>query len=140
MEMLMVIGIIFLMAGLGTTLSFVYLRGQRLSVTAEIITTEMARAQTDAFTQAGDYAHGVRVFSDHLIRFAGASYDSRVTAEDVSTEFPGVVTVSGLTEVVFLLGELSPVTSGVLTIEDSDQTYTVTVSSYGILETTKGSN
>ncbi len=137
-ETTIVTALMLLLAGLGATLSFAYLSAQRVGAAAETIAVEIAQARSDAFTQTDDQAHGVAAFTDHVVRFEGTSYASRVAGEDVTTDLPGPMTVSGLTEIVFPSGSLRPVTDGTLTLADGSQSYLIHVSAYGVVELEKG--
>ena len=139
-EVIVVIGIMALLAGLGATVSFTYLRGQRLETSAELILSETMRAQTDAYTQADDQAHGVKVLSDRVVRFEGVSYAARITAKDEIDMFPGSLTVSGLSEWAFAAASFYPGTAGTMTLTDGDQSYDLTISSYGVVEVTKSAD
>ena len=137
-ETTIVTALMLILAGIGATLSFAYLSAQRLGAAGETIAAEIAQARSDAFTQTDDQAHGVEVFTDHVVRFEGATYASRISGKDVTTDLQGPVTVSGLTEVVFPSGSLRPMTNGTLTLEDGSQWYLIHVSPYGVVESEKG--
>ncbi|TAK04691.1 prepilin-type N-terminal cleavage/methylation domain-containing protein [Patescibacteria group bacterium] len=137
-ETTVVLALMLMLAGLGATLSFAFLSTQRLAAAAETVAAEIAQARSDAFTQTDDQAHGVAVFTDHVVRFAGTTYATRVPSKDVTTDLPGPVTLSGLTEIVFPSGSLRPVMDGTFTLKDGDQSYFIHVSPYGVVEWEKG--
>ncbi len=132
-EILIVMGIAAILAGLAATWSFDYVRSQRVESAARFILADLTQAQTDAYTQANDSAHGVLIESDQTTRFEGDSYATRTVSADVVNPYPSPVTVSGLTEVVFPAGALAPVAGGAITISSDDKTFTITVSDYGLL-------
>ena len=139
-EMVVVIGIMAIVAGLGATVSFTFLRGQRLQSAAEMIMAEALRAQIDAYTQAGDKAHGIKVLSDSVVRFVGSSYAGRTVAQDEVDTFPGSITVSGLSEWDFAAASFYPGTAGTMTLSDGDQSYDLSISSYGLVEIAKSAD
>lgn len=138
METLVVISILLVLLSMGTALSFSYLRVQRLGTATEIIAQEMTQARADAYVQTNDAAHGIKVLTDSVVRFEGTSYDTRDVTKDLVADFPGTVVVTGLTEVVFPSGSLTPQSSGTMTLTDGGASYTISVSLYGVVEWSKG--
>lgn len=139
-EMLIVIALTAMLAGLGAVASFTFLRSQRLEATAETIVAEITRVRSDAFTQVNDTGHGVEVFTDRIVRFDGNSFATRNISKDAVTYFPSPVTLSGIYELDFAPGTLKPVNAGTIIVADDEQSYLITVSSYGVIDITKGSN
>jgi prepilin-type N-terminal cleavage/methylation domain-containing protein len=133
LEILIVMGIIGILAGLGATWSFNYLRSERVETATRFIVADITRAQTDAYTQTNDTSHGVFIEDDQTTRFEGTSYAARNALADVTTPYPSSVTVSGLTEIVFPAGSIAPSTAGTLTVTDGTEEFTITLSDYGLL-------
>lgn len=136
-ETLLVIGIMMLLATIGYLTSFTYLRSQELSVAAETVASELARAQSEAYVQTNESAHGVAVFTDRVVRFQGDSYVSRTLSADLVTEFPTPVLVSGLNEVIFFPGTVEPVAAGIITLSGDNQAFDISISTYGVVEVTR---
>ena len=136
-EIVTAIGLLGIRVGLGYAFSFSYLQTQQLRAAGDVVTSELRQAQTDAFTQKNDADHGVKIFTDHVVRFQGSSYASRTQAKDVQTDFSLTTTPSGLGEFVFTAGGLKPTTAGGATLTFQTHAIDITISPYGILTLTE---
>ena len=136
-ELVTAMSLFLLVVGLGSVFSMTYLENQRVQTAGEIIGGEMRQAQADAFASVNDSAHGVKIFSDHLIHFEGGSYATRNIAEDVSVDFVKAFTLSGLNEIVFPVASLHPVTPGTVTVSQNERAIDITISSYGVITTSE---
>lgn len=138
LETMMVISLTMLLAGIGYAVSISFLRSQALVNTTQVIASQIILTQTESYMQNMDELHGVKIFSDRIVHFIGNDYASRDTIHDnVIPNFSPVI-LTGDSEIVFSPATLAPVSSFDLTLELDDNQYQITVSSYGILEITKG--
>ena len=135
-EIMVTIAILIMLAASVAAVSFSYLRNQQVRSASDAIVAELLLAQTNAYAQTHDAGHGIMVFTDRVIRFEGDTYASRVEAEDVTTLFSTIVALSGISEVNFLNGSLSPVVSGTITLESNETAMDITISPYGVVQTT----
>jgi|GEM_PF-2440254 len=137
LETLIAIGLIILLVSLGAVFSASYVRGAQLRATADLLNADVIQAQSDAYFQLNDRAHGVKLFTDHLIRFEGDSYMARISAQDQRTDFPFAIDISeNDDEVVFPNGSVAPSSGAILTISRGTTAYDLTVTSYGVITLT----
>lgn len=136
-ETIMAVSLMLLLFGLGSLFSTTYVRAQHVRSAAMTVTNELSHAQTDAVAQTDDASHGIAIFTDRVVRFVGTSYATRDQAQDVETLFADSLTVSSVTELVFSAGAIGPNTAGMLTLESGILAIDLTLSAYGVLETTE---
>lgn len=101
--MLVVIGILMLLVQIGLFLSFDFYRTYAFtSVRSETVTT-LYKARSRAMANINQSPHGVKVLSSptSLVIFQGSSYATRDTSKDEVIFPSSLVTISGMTEVVF---------------------------------------
>jgi prepilin-type N-terminal cleavage/methylation domain-containing protein len=137
LEITIVMGLIVLLSSFSVLFSFTYLRTQNLRSAAEITVSELHRAQTQSFTQQGDANHGVKIFSDHVVRFTGASYATRTAGLDAQTDFPVSVTVTGDSELVVPAGSMAPVSAATVSLDNGEQAFDILLSTYGVITLTQ---
>ncbi len=137
LETIMVMGMFGMVIGLGWLFSFTYLKNQEVRSAADILTSEIGLAQADAFAQTDDRAHGVKVFTDHVIRYEGTSYAARVTSKDVTTSFTAPVTVGSVSEVDFPAGGLVPSSATTITLQNGTLAIDLSLTAYGVLNRTE---
>ena len=137
-ELLVVIGLIMVMTALSVSFSFNYLRRHQLDYSGQIMVTEIQTARSQSLAQADNAAHGIAIFPDHVIRFVGDSYATRVAAQDVRTDFFGSFTVSGNTEMIFPKGQANPSSAATVTLQDSQNFISLNLSAYGVSELSQG--
>lgn len=139
-EILITIGILLLLLGGTLALSFPYLEQQQLHADGEITASEVRQAQAEAYAQDDDAGHGLKVFTDHLVRFEGASYAARVVAKDKTTTLPGPVdSLPQASEIDFAAGSLNPGAVTTIRLVRDTFFYDISLSAYGVLTIQEGS-
>lgn len=137
LEIIIVLALIVVLSSFSVLFSFTYLRTQNVRSDAAIIVSELRRAQTQAYTEDHDASHGLKVLSDRVVRFTGASYATRTTSQDVETDFPVSVTVTGSSEVVFPKGSMDPSAAATITLDNAETAFDILISTYGIITLTE---
>ncbi len=138
-EILLAVGILLLLTGGAIAFSFPYLKRQQLDAAGNMLLAELHQAQTDAYAQVDDAGHGVKIFTDHLVRFEGPSYDARDASKDVTTPFPAPVdAVSGATEFDMPPGSLAPAAETTTQLQRNGSYFQITASAYGVLTAQEG--
>ncbi len=135
-EVLIVLGLLFLLTTFGSVASYFYFRTQYVFHVAETIANELRLVQVSALTQSHDTDHGVKIFEESIVRFTGSSYATRDTSMDVETLFPVEITVSGTQEIVVDVGQYGPNTSALTTITNDGIVIDITLNPYGVLTIT----
>jgi prepilin-type N-terminal cleavage/methylation domain-containing protein len=108
----------------------------RANLRAVTIHTAQAarRAQLQAQAVVSDAQWGIALQSGSLTLFRGATFASRVTADDEIYSFPTNITSSGPTEVVYSKMAGMPSTTGTITFTSSSgETKTVTINAKGTI-------
>lgn len=136
-ELILVVGVLVLLVSLGSFLSGAYLRAQNLRAAAETVAAELRRARTGALTQEDDLAHGVKVFDDSVVRYAGSSYAWRIVSDDVETPFSSSVVVAGTDEINVPAGSAGPSATTTITLEGNGHAVDITLTPYGVLTVTE---
>lgn len=137
-ETLVVITLVIMLALMGSVVTLFMLRAQALSSNADLMVSQIAVAQMNAYSQKDDASHGIKIDGNTLTRFTGDSYLTRTATEDVSLEIPVSITLSGDDEVVFSKGGVRPGSASTIQLTSTDEYYVITVSAYGVMEVTKG--
>ncbi len=135
-EVLVVLGLLFLLTTFGSVASFFYFRTQYVYHVAETIANELRLVQVASLTQSDDASHGIKIFESTLTRFTGSSYAGRDTSKDVQTTFPVSVTVSGSQEVVIPAGQYGPAATSLTTITNNGIVIDISLTTYGVLTIT----
>ena len=133
-ETLIVVSFMMVLAGMGYVVMIGVLRSQSLIGATNLITSQFIVAQADAHMQTGDTPHGVKLFSDHLVRFRGYSYDARDVEYDVDVDLLSSLEITGDDELLFQEGSLAPYAPITTELQIGERTSTITVSAYGWLE------
>ncbi|MDP3954241.1 MAG: prepilin-type N-terminal cleavage/methylation domain-containing protein [bacterium] len=102
-EVLMVIGIFSLLAGLGLFISMDFYRSYSFRSDRDMTISILERARAQSLANINESAHGVRFDSgsSKLILFQGNSYDDRDTSLDQEISLNSGIAVTGINEVVF---------------------------------------
>jgi len=135
---MIVIALMMLLATTGYVASLSIIRWQSLLNDTNLITSQIALAQMHAYSQRDGQSHGVKILSNEVVRFTGDSYALRDQELDVVLPRAGSISLTGDTEIVFTEGGLAPIQPFIIILEMGIRTHEISVSSYGILDTTTG--
>lgn len=133
-ELLLVIGITFIIGVFMFPISVSFLQSQILDETTELLLSSMRRAEMQAMYEKHDSSFGVKLLSDSYVLFEGDSYSSRNVSEDEVFQIPSALTVSGIDEVVFLQRTGIPSTVGTIVLTRSLEQHIIDLNNEGKLE------
>lgn len=100
-EILIVLGLIALLAGVGAVIGFDAVGRATAAGERDILVSLLVSARTKAMANVGEIEHGVYISPTEFILFDGASYGSSDPATHRPVDRTGAVSVTGDTEVVF---------------------------------------
>lgn len=132
-ELLVVIALLTLVGGivLGGFRSVQFT--EELSSTQGLLVESLRKAQVYSMASAQGSAWGVRITSNAIVVFAGATYATRNASLDQTTPFSKRVSVSGSSEVDFTQLTGVPGAVATFTLAGPQNTKTITVSSLGVI-------
>ena len=130
-EVLVVIVVLAIISSAGVGAYSAFRSRNALAVTEELIISHAREAQLRAYAQLRNSNWGIHVSSTAVTIFAGSSFASRDTQQDIQTVFPGNVVVS-TTDIVFFLQTGRTVGTTTIPISYEDLHTTISVSSLGV--------
>lgn len=133
-EILLVFALFVIILGLTAPLTLSFVLRNDLDTTTAQVTQTLRRAQNLAADVDQDTPWGIRLQNNQVILFSGASFDTRNSSLDETSDFSGTITVTGNNEVVFnkLLGQ--PASPAFITLSNSlNQTRTVSINAAGLV-------
>ena len=135
-ELVIILAITLLLAATIGVLSSNTLPKNQLINESDTVVETLRRAQ--ALTVAGkqDLPWGVHFTSSDMTLFAGSSYATRDVQYDERHVFPSGLTVTGLTDVVFvsITGDTGNTGTIALTVNATGETKSISVSASGLIE------
>lgn len=138
-EVIVVVALLGLLVSVGTIVSSDYLNTQQLRVASESIFDAIRQAQADSDSQTNVQPFGVKILLDQVVRFEGASYETRTPSADIIINFPMTVAIPSATEIVFPPGTPFPTQVTTLTIQNERTAIDILINAYGLLEKTERS-
>jgi prepilin-type N-terminal cleavage/methylation domain-containing protein len=108
LEILLVIGIISILLVFIVPVSLDFYKNQQLEVQTQSIIQTLRRAQSKAMAVELDSAFGFYITSQNYTLFRGNSYATRDAQYDEVFELPEIISIGGLTEIVFLKSDGLP--------------------------------
>lgn len=130
MEVLIVIAMSILLAGLTLPVGFRFFQSQMLDEAVLGVETALDRAGALAMQGKNDSAFGVKFLSGGYTVFQGVSYASRAVGEDENFVFASNIIVAGANEIVF--SKLAATTTPAnITFTIGQDTETVSVGAFG---------
>jgi len=130
-EVVVVMAIVGFLAASGIIIGIDSLQRYLFRSDLEKAATLLQKARSSAVNNIGESSHGVYFAnSENFILFRGVSYAARDSAYDLPVEKSGVITASGLTEIVFapLSGETA---GGNITLSDGVRSVTTIINNEG---------
>ena len=92
-----------------------------LQLSATLTATSLRGAQLRSQSGVNDSKWGVYIENTGITVFQGDSYSTRDVQYDEATEFTGIITASGLTEVVYTQVEGLPESVGILVLSSPEE-------------------
>ncbi len=133
-ELVVVIGLIAVIAGLSVALTTTAIRGQEFDRVRETIQSELASARSDTIAGTNDAPWGVAFSANAITRFQGASFAARNAVMDRTTNFGNAVAIFGATEIVFLRPQGMPSASATVSLLEGNRFASITVTEAGAIE------
>lgn len=126
-EIVVVLGIIALFAGISTTVYTTMRSKNNLEIATSSIVEALRFAKSNAEQVQNDSMWGVYVTSNQVTVFSGSSYAGRDTSKDKTLALPQGIVVSGLSEVVFekVFGTTNVTNAIIITGADGSQTISI---------------
>ena len=131
LELLIVIGIFTILFSISTSVFNSFKIRSDLQVVTNSIVEALRSAQSGAQSGKSDSKWGVKVLSNQVVLFQGNTYATRNSSFDQSFSFPGGISASGLSEVIF--EKISGITSNIgdINISNNDSQRVLSVNSKG---------
>lgn len=134
-EVLLSVVIIGVLTGLSLPVYASFQTKNDLDVNTQTLAELIRRANTYASAIRGDSAWGVRMAGTSATLFEGASYATRDTTQDETITFPGSITASGLTDIIFAKYTGTTANTGTvsLTAASTNDTKVITINAKGLV-------
>lgn len=132
-ELMIVLGIFSLFAVVTGTLYTDFRSGSNLEIAAGSVVEAMRHAKANAEQVQGDSKWGVKIFSDEVVVFEGANYDTRNIDSDHSLYLPNSVSTGGLSEIVFEKVSGATSTTGTATISNGNTNKNISINAKGTI-------
>lgn len=133
LELILVIALVIIL-GLSTVpFSSRFYTQNAVSNTVDQITSELRKSQMYAMSSRQSANWGVHYGSNQIVLFQGTSYASRNANFDEKFTVNTAVTVSGLTDVIFMRTTGTPSATPTIIVSGAGDTATVTVNSEGVV-------
>ncbi len=134
-ELLIVVGMMAVFAGLAATVSFPAIRNAEFDRVRETVRSELVAAQADTIAGTLDSAWGVAFSANAITRYKGMSYATRSTTYDHTTSFGDGVVLSGTTDIGFNRPTGLPTSTATIVMTSGVLHATTTVSTMGMIST-----
>jgi len=132
LEILLVIGIISVLLVFIVPVSLDFYKSQQLEVQTQSIIQTLRRAQSKATVVELDSSFGVYFGTSNYTLFKGNSYLlSRDVQYDEIFDLPGLINLTGLSEVVFSKFEGKPNVTGNIILSSDSDTKTININQVG---------
>jgi prepilin-type N-terminal cleavage/methylation domain-containing protein len=131
-EVLVVIALLSLLMGISLP---VYQNSQyktELENADSVTVSTLRSAQIYSMNSFRDSVWGVRISSANIVLFKGTTYATRDTAYDITYSFPGGLSISGPSEIVFSKLYGAPNTTGTISISKYSNTNQIVINAKGV--------
>lgn len=132
-EMMVVIAVIGMLASVSTTAYSSFKTHENLEIAANGVVEAIRYAQANAQSGKGGSSWGAEILPSSVVVFKGASYAGRDAASDQALDFPGGVTASGLSEIVFAAVTGFTANTGIVVMTNSSGTKNISINEKGTL-------
>jgi Tfp pilus assembly protein FimT len=128
-ELLLAVGIIWVLAGVSVPFLSTFLGSRQLDTTADKVVRVLRKAQSYALSGRSDSVWGVHCGAGTLVLFKGADYAARDPSFDEESSFPKAIVIAGLNDIYFqkLRGDPSTVLTIILSTSRGQRTVGVNV-------------
>ncbi len=136
-EVLMAIAIISILTSVGVSGYLAYKKGTEIDLNSQQVVNLIRETQGKAKAMKFDGAWGIKITSSQAIIFQGTSFASHTQAQapDEATSLKGLVSVSGINEIVFdkLTGLPTPGSVGTLTLGNGETNKIIQINAEGLI-------
>lgn len=133
-EVMLTMALVGILALLSSPLYGNFIFSQEIPVVRDELQGSFAKAQLYSMTGKNVSPWGVAISDGEIILFQGSSFASRDQAFDETFAIHPRVTISGMSEVVFVQTTGRPDSQPTITVSGNDVTETFTMNSEGVLE------
>lgn len=130
-EVLIIVVIISILISLTLPLGLDFYRSQQLETHTQGIIQTLRRAQLKAMSSETDSSFGVYLTNENYTLFQGDSYNTRSAQFDEVFYLPAVLTLTGLSEIVFSKSEGEPNVAGDIILKSDSETRTININEMG---------
>lgn len=132
-EILIVIGIFAILAGLGLFLGFDVYTSNALRSERNTLLSVLEKTRSRAMNNMNESGHGLYITSSEYIMYRGSSYASRNPSYDENIQANPAIAHTGLQEVSF--GQLTgnPSATGTITLSDAVRSLNISVEDEGMI-------
>ena len=134
LEMILVMGIITIIMAVSVPLYASLSNRNQLQVSASLLAQDLYQAQINSRAQQADSTWGVAINGQTITLFAGNSYASRDTSQDVDYTVPSAIKLSGDSQIVYSRLYGLPTNTASFSLSGAGQTMPVAVNSKGMVE------
>jgi len=132
-EILIVLGLIAILTTFVLPTSIYFYRSQQLETHSQGILQTLRRAQLKAISIEKDASFGVYLTNDNYVLFKGVSYATRDVQYDEVYDLSNIITLSGLSEVIFSKFEGIPNTTGNIVLNSNSESRTININEMGTI-------
>lgn len=133
-EALLSVSIIGLLAGLSLPIYASFQNRNNLDIATQSIADALRRAQIYSHGVSGDSQWGVEIQPTSVTLFKGSVFSGRDATYDEVTTIPSIISIGGLSEVLFAKLSGAPSTTGDITLVVSpNDTRTITINTKGMV-------
>jgi len=133
LEVLLVIAIIAILAGMGLPVYQTFQVRNDLDLAVNATSQSLRRAQFLSQAVEGDSSWGVYIQPESMTIFRGNSYASRDVNYDEVFSLSGIITPSGVGEIIFDKLTGSPQNTGIITLSTPNDSRTITINEKGMI-------
>lgn len=127
MEILLVLAIVTILAGLGLFLDVNILRSNIFGSDVNGIVDSIRRSRSEALNNVNNSAHGVKILTGSYVLFEGPNYASRIVSKDQVIPVKAGMVFSGLDEAVFVQLSGESTASGSIIVTEGLKTSVITI-------------
>lgn len=131
LEILIVLGIVSILISLSASPGLDFYRSQQIESKSREIVQNLRRSQMKAMSSESDSSFGIYFTTNSYTLFKGDNYALRQSGFDEVFEIPSIITLSGLSEIVFSKLEGEPNVTGDIILTSNSQTRTININELG---------
>lgn len=132
-ELVLSVGVISILLMISVPVLQRYIVKNDMDVITNVVVQDMYRAQNLARAGENNGNWGVYIQSGNITLFQGTSYSARNQGKDEIYTIPNSIVVSGQNEYVFSVFSGLPTSGGSTTIQNNNDTKSVSVNSQGVI-------